>query len=107
MLDEGFSNGIKKGEKGILRTIKNLSIVDAFKQKIPYLQGVVNTTLSSMIPKGASHTSNFNSTNNITNNQGDFIVNIQSFENKGSNSVQTCLQEASFYERQREQALGG
>ncbi len=106
MLDEGFSNGIKKGEKGILRTIKNLSIVDAFKQKIPYLQGVVNTTLSSMIPKGASHTSNFNSTNNITNNQGDFIVNIQSLENKGSNSVQTFLQEASFYQRQREQALG-
>ena len=106
MLDEGFSNGIKKGEKGILRTIKNLSIVDSFKQKIPYLQGVVNTTLSSMIPKWASHTSNFNSTNNITNNQGDFIVNIQNLENKGSNSVQTFLKEASFYQRQREQALG-
>ena len=106
MLDEGFSNGIKKGEKGILRTIKNLSIIDAFKQKILYLQGVVNTTLSSMIPKWASHTSNFNSTNNITNNQGDFIVNIQNLENKGSNSVQTFLKEASFYQRQREQALG-
>ena len=106
MLDEGFSNGIKKGEKGILKAIKNLSILDAFKQKIPYLQGAVNTTLSNMIPKGASHTSNFNSTNNITNNQGDFIVNIQSLENKGSNSIRTFLQEASFYQRQKEQALG-
>ena len=106
MLDAGLVKGIEDGEKDILSTIKNLGIIDTFKKQLPDIQGIVNGAASNMIPKAANYINNTNTTKNITNNQGDLILNVHNLENKGSNSMQTFLQGAAFYQKQRAQALG-
>ena len=106
MLDAGLVKGIEDGEKSILSTIKNLGIIDTFKKQLPDIQGIVNGAASNMIPKAANYINNTNTTKNITNNQGDLILNVHNLENKGSNSMQTFLQGAAFYQKQRAQALG-
>ncbi|WP_250277367.1 phage tail tape measure protein [[Clostridium] colinum] len=107
MLDEGLVKGIENGEKGILNTIKNLGIIDAFKQQIPNIQGVISNATNSMIPRSSQYVTNSMSSNNITNNQGDFVVNISGVELKNNMDVKTMLQEFSFYQKQRELAFGG
>lgn len=106
MLDKGLSVGIKKGEKGIIRTIDKMNFLDAFNKKMPQLQASINAVNRGMIPVSSARTINTNSTKNITNNQGDFVLRIDNFNAKNKVDIETLLTEASFYQKQRDNAIG-
>lgn len=106
MLDKGLSVGIKKGEKGIIRTIDKMNFLDAFNKKMPQLQASINAVNRGMIPTASARTMNTSSTKNITNNQGDFVLRIDNFNAKNKVDIETLLTEASFYQKQRDNAIG-
>lgn len=108
MTDKGFEQGLKKGEKNILKTINDMDIIGAFKSKLPNMQSAVMNSVARMTPAGTtSNVYNRASTKNITNNQGDFVIKIEKVENKGSGSIKGILEEAEFYRQQQALALGG
>lgn len=106
MLDKGLSAGIRKGEKDIVKTIDKMSFLDAFNKKMPQLQASISAVNRGMIPTASARTMNTNSTKNITNNQGDFVLRIDNFNAKNKVDIETLLTEASFYQKQRDNAIG-
>lgn len=108
MTDKGFEQGLKKGEKNILRTINKMDILGAFKSKLPNIQSAVLGSIARMTPKSTtSNVYNRTSTKNITNNQGDLVINVDKINASNTNEIDAFLKQASFYQKQRAQALGG
>lgn len=107
MVDDGLAKGINDNKKGVLNSIKNLGILESFKNQLGYVKYMVANGVNNMIPKSSYINNTSNNTNNITNKQGDLNFYITGFENKGNGSIKTLMEEASFFQKQRELAKGG
>lgn len=107
MTMDGYEKGVKENVKPTLKSIANIPIFDTFKEQVARAKAVVNMSVNSMIPKSSQVSNVSNLTRNITNNQGDFIINITGLKNDSPSDVQTFLQQAEFYRKTRANAIGG
>lgn len=117
MLSEGMALGIEDNQDVVVDAltspydiakdeINDIDFLDAFNKKMPQLQASVSAVNRGMIPTASTRTMNTNNNKTITNNQGDFILRIDNFNAKNKVDIETLLTEASFYQKQRDNAIG-
>lgn len=117
MLSEGMALGIEDNQDAVIDAltspydiakseINDMDFLDAFNKKMPQLQASISAVNRGMVPTASARTMNTNSTKNITNNQGDFVLRIDNFNAKNKVDIETLLIEASFYQKQRDNAIG-
>ena len=87
--------------------IDDVDFTDKLKEKLPELNSIVLDNIRAMTPAGSVNNTNTHNIKNVTNNQGDFVIKIDEFKPNKPSNISTLLTQASFYQKQRAQALGG